>query len=71
MNEAKIRYAVALFNKDNERILGVFNTKAEADAYGNSNRLPSDYGIQLCFSSLFIGDTPYGNSMNIYNYYNR
>ena len=71
MKNATVKYAVALFSGENERILGIFNTKAEADAFGKANRLPSDYGIQLCYSSLFVGDEPYGNSMSIYSYYNR
>lgn len=71
MNEATIRYAVALIAGDTEKILGVFNTKAEADAFGRSNRIPTEYGLQLCYSSLFLGECPVGADMSIYNYYNR
>lgn len=71
MKKAAIKYAVALISGDSERIMGIFNTKAEADAFGKANRLPADYGIQLCYSSLFVGDEPFGNSMSIYGYYNR
>ena len=71
MDNATLKYAVALFCGDEERIMGVFGTKAEADEFGMNNRLPREYGLQLCFSSLFAGDKPMGNSMSIYNYYNR
>lgn len=71
MNTAILKYAVAIFSGDEEKIMGVFDTKAEADAFGRSNLVPVERGIQLCYSSLFLGDTPTGNSMSIYNYYNR
>ncbi len=71
MKEAILKYAVAVFSGDNEKILGVFATKAEADAFGRSNLVPAECGLQLCYSSLFLGDVPTGNSMSIYNYYNR
>lgn len=71
MDNATLKYAVALFSGDEERIMGVFGTKEEADEFGMSNRLPREWGLQLCFSSLFRGDKPMGNSMSIYNYYNR
>jgi hypothetical protein len=71
METATLKYAVAIFSGDEEKIMAVFNTKAEADAYGRSNPVPYDSGIQLCYSSLFLGDVPTGNSMSIYNYYNR
>ena len=70
MDNAVLRYAVALISGDDERIMGVFNTKAEADAFGNANRVPREFGLQLCYSSLFRGDMPMGNSMSIYGYYN-
>lgn len=71
MDQAEIKYAVALFSKDEEKILAVFNTKAEADDYGRRNLVPGECGIQLCYSSLFLGDSPVGDSLSIYNYYNR
>lgn len=71
MNDASLKYAVALFSGDEERIMAVFGTKDEADEYGRRNKLPAEYGIQLCFSSMFMGNRPIGNSMCIYNYYNR
>lgn len=71
MENAVIKYAVAVFSRDEEKIMAVFNTKAEADAYGRSNPVPGECGIQLCYSSLFLGDSPVGNSLSIYNYYNR
>lgn len=71
MKEATLKYAVAIFSGDKERIMATFDTKAEADAYGLKNKVPSDYGLQLCFSSLFLDGVPTGDSMSIYNYYNR
>jgi len=70
MDNARVRYAVALISGDNERIMGVFNTKAEADAFGNNNKVPREFGLQLCYSALFAGEVPMGNSMSIYGYYN-
>ena len=71
MANATLKYAVALFKGDEEKIMAIFNTKSEADEYGRSNTLPRECGIQLCYSALFSGNTPTGNSMSIYNYYNR
>ena len=66
----KLKYAVALLKGGEEKILGIFNTKAEADDYGVTNTLPSDAGIQYCFSALFKGDIPKAN-FKFYDYYNR
>ena len=71
MEVATLKYAVAVFSGDEEKIMAIFNTKAEADAFGRSNLVPYDCGIQLCYSSMFLGDRPTGNSMSIYGYYNR
>ena len=71
MDNATVKYAVALISGDEERIMGVFNTRAEADAFGKSNVVPREIGLQMCYSSLFAGDTPLGNSMSIYCYYNK
>lgn len=71
MDNATLKYAVALISGDDERIMGVFNTKAEADAFGTKNVVPREMGLQLCFSSLFAGNIPLGNSMSIYGYYNQ
>ena len=66
----KTKYAVALLKGGEEKILGIFNTKREADDYGTSNILPSEAGIQYCFSASFKGDIPKGN-FKVYDYYNR
>ena len=71
MDNAILKYAVAVICGDEERIMGIFNTKAEADAFGKSHRVPDEWGLQLCYSSLFLGDEPWGNDMSIYGYYNR
>jgi hypothetical protein len=66
----KIKYAVAIMTGEDETILGIFNTKAEADKYGYENKLPHSAGLQYCFASKFCGGVPIGNSIKIYNYYN-
>ena len=69
-NKMETKFAVALLKGDNEKILGVFNTKDEADAFGEENKIPHDQGLQYCFSALFLGGVPQGNSICIYDYYN-
>lgn len=71
MDNATVKYAVALISGDEERIMGVFNTREEADEFGKSNIVPREIGLQLCYSSLFTGNVPLGNSMSIYCYYNK
>ena len=66
----KLKYAVALLKGGEEKILGIFNTKAEADDYGTANTLPMEAGLQYCFSALFNGDIPKAN-FKVYDYYNR
>ena len=66
----KVKYAVAIMSGEEETILGIFNTKREADNYGYNNVMPHSKGLQYCFSSKFSGKTPIGNSIKIYNYYN-
>ncbi len=66
----KIKYAVAIMSGEDETILGVFNTKDEADRFGYANKIPHSAGLQYCFSSRFSGRVPVGNSIEIYNYYN-
>ena len=65
----KFKYAVALLKGGEEKILGIFNTKDEADKFGNSNKLPSDAGLQYCFAANFKGAVPSG-SVKVYDYYN-
>ncbi len=64
------KFAVALLKGDDEKIMGVFNTKDEADDFGAKNRVPHDQGLQYCFSALFREGQLQGNSICIYNYYN-
>ena len=66
----KLKYAVALLKSGEEKILGIFNTKAEADKFGESNILPTEAGLQYCFSALFMGDIP-KTEFKVYDYYNR
>ena len=66
----KMKYAVAIISGEDETILGIFNTKDEADKYGYENKLPHSAGLQYCFASKFSGGVPTGNSIKIYDYYN-
>ena len=66
----KVKYAVALMKGEQETILGIFNTKAEADNFGNKNRLPHSMGLQYCFASKFSKGVPVGNNISVYNFYN-
>ena len=65
-----IKYAVALMRGDKETILGVFNTKDEADYYGMNNKVSHAAGLQYCFSSNFSGGMPDGTNIKVYNFYN-
>ena len=64
------KYAVAIIKNGCEKILGVFETKEEADDFGMSNQLPEDAGLQYCFAGNFVGNTLCGNSISVYNTYN-
>ena len=66
----KTKYAVAIMSGEDETILGIFNTKSEADDFGYANKIPHSAGLQYCFASKFSGGIPVGNSIRIYNYYN-
>ena len=64
------KYAVAIMKNGDEKILGVFETRAEADEFGFNNRLPQEAGLQYCFATGFIGNTPCGSDISIYTTYN-
>lgn len=64
------KYAVALLKGDEERILAIFDSREEADAYGQQNYIPHQEGLEYCFSALFRGDLPQGNAYHIHTYYN-
>lgn len=66
----KKKFAVALAKGESEMILGIFNTKDEADRYGRANTLPHTAGLQYCFCAPFIKGKPVGNNIKIYSYYN-
>lgn len=66
----KKKFAVALAKGESEMILGIFNTKDEADRYGKTNTLPHTAGLQYCFSAPFFKGKPVGNNIKIYSYYN-
>ena len=64
------KYAVAIMKNGDEKILGVFETRAEADEFGFNNRLPQEAGLQYCFATGFIGNKPCGSDISIYTTYN-
>ena len=66
----KTKFAVALMKGECEAILGIFNTKEEADRFGEATRIPREAGLQYCFSARFSGGKPIGKNIKIYNYYN-
>ena len=65
-----VKYAVALLSRGVEKILGIFDTKEDADRFGNSNKIDKSEGLQYCFSAPFVNDTPMGDFYNVYDYYN-
>ena len=66
----KLKYAVALMKGENESILGVFNTREEADRFGFGTRIPREAGLHYCFASPFSKGKPIGKSIKVYSYYN-
>lgn len=66
----KKKFAVALLSGENESILGVFNTKEEADRFGFGTRIPREAGLHYCFSAPFAKGKPVGRNIKVYNYYN-
>ena len=66
----EFKYAVALLKGDDETIMGIFDTKEEADAFGTCNTVSHDEGLQYCFASMFMYGVPQGDNMRIYDYYN-
>ena len=66
----KLKYAVALIKGEDEAILGVFNTKEEADLFGMRTKIPREAGLHCCFSAPFSKGKRVGRNIKIYNYYN-
>ena len=64
------KYAVALLMHGEERIMGIFDTKEDADEFGNKNKVPHEHGLQFCFSSLFTRTGQHRGDMRIHDYYN-
>lgn len=65
------KFAVALLKRGEEQILGIFDTKEDADAFGRANVMPADCGLQYCFSSLFTRTGKPRGDVRIFDYYNR
>ena len=68
--DMKLKYAVALIKGENESILGVFNTKEEADRFGEGSRIPKEAGLHYCFAAPFQKGRPVGKNIKVYSYYN-
>lgn len=66
----KKKYALAIIKGESEIIMGLFNTKAEADIYGKENLVPHSAGLQYCYFGTFADGKPVGKSIKVYNYYN-
>ncbi|MCQ2413396.1 MAG: hypothetical protein MJ082_01175 [Clostridia bacterium] len=66
----EFKFAVAVLKGDEEIIMGLFDTKAEADAFGMRHPVAHSEGLQYCFASNFMQGKPCGEEMSIYNYYN-
>ena len=66
----KKKFAVALAKGESEMILGIFNTRDEADSYAHTNTVPHTAGLQYCFSAPFAKGKPIGKNIKIYSYYN-
>ena len=66
----EFKYAVALLKNDDEKIMAIFDTKEEADAYGFENKVSHEEGLQYCFASMFLAGKPQGDNVRIYDYYN-
>ena len=64
------KYAVALLYQGEEKILGIFDTKEDADEFGNSNIVPHELGLQFCYSSLFTRTGIPRGDVRIHDYYN-
>ena len=64
------KYAVALMRGDDEKIMGLFDTKEEADEFGKKVRRPHKEGLQYCFFTAFRGGKPCGEDIRICDYYN-
>ena len=65
------KYAVALLCEGEEKIMGIFDTKEDADEFGRSNVVSFENGLQFCFSSLFTRTGIPRGDVRIYDYYNR
>ncbi len=66
----KQKFAVALAKGEEELIMGIFDTKEEADAFGKAHTVPHRDGLQYCFSTWFLQGKPCGSHIRIYDYYN-
>ena len=64
------KFAVALLSVEGESIMGIFDTKEDADEFGRNNIVPKNMGLQYCFSSLFTRNGKPRGDMKIYDYYN-
>ena len=64
------KYAVALLFNGEETIMGIFDTKEDADEFGRNNLVPHGDGLQFCYYSLFTQTGIPRGDIKIYDYYN-
>ncbi|MBQ8320802.1 MAG: hypothetical protein IJX92_00370 [Clostridia bacterium] len=64
------KYAVAVLRYGEEEIMGLFDTKEDADEYGRSHIVPRERGLQFCYSSLFTRTGKQRGDIKMYDYYN-
>ncbi len=64
------KFAVAVITRGEELILGLFDTKEDADEYGNAHIVPRERGLQYCYSSLFTRTGKQRGDIQMYDYYN-
>lgn len=63
------KFAVALLTAGEEKILGLFDSKEDADEYGRQHKIPRERGLQYCYSSLFTRNGQQRGDMRAYDYY--
>ena len=64
------KFAVALLTEGEEKILGLFDSKEDADEYGRQYKIPRERGLHYCYSSLFTRTGQQRGDMKVYDYYN-
>ena len=67
----KTKYVVALIKDNNKEILGVFETKEEADSFGKTQKIPRSDGMVYSYAAAFDEEgNQCGTSEKFYGVYN-